>query len=213
MKDGFTYEFDERQSKLETYEWERIWWEHIDDLTKDRVLIIGDSISCGYRDIVNEMLQGDIYADGLGTSKAADNQAFPVLIDYMRCQFRDYKTILFNNGLHGWHLSNEEYEKYYGKLLEYVKKSFPDAKIKVVLTTPVRKRDNVSEFDERNQIVIERNRIAVKIAENLGAEILDLYTILLERTELYRNDGVHLLDKGYELLADKFREMLTKQDI
>lgn len=210
MSDGFTYEFDERNAKLETYEWERIWWEHIDDLEKKRILIIGDSISCGYRDILNKMLQREIYADGLGTSKAVDNPAFSMLIDYMRSQYQDYDTILFNNGLHGWHLSDKEFEIHYEKLLQYIKESFPKTRIIVVLSTPVRKAKDNTVFDERNDRVIARNQTAVKVGKNLGAEILDLYTPLLDKAELYRVDGVHLLDEGYELLAklclDKLKE-------
>ena len=215
MNDGFTYEFGERTAQLETYEWERIWWEHIDDLSKKRILIIGDSISCGYRDILNKMFKGEVYADGLGTSKAVDNPAYPMLIDYMRAQYQDYDVIQFNNGLHGWHLSDEEYASHYQGLLHYVKESFPEKKLIVALSTPVRKAKDASVFDERNARVIERNRIASEIAKNLEAEILDLYTPLFDKPMLYREDGVHLLDEGYELLAkqclDKIKETEYKK--
>lgn len=208
MSDGFTYEFGDRDAKLETFEWERIWWEHIDDPEKPRALIIGDSVSCGYRDILNKMLQGEIYLDGLGTSKAVDNPLFPKLIDYMYCQYQEYNTILFNNGLHGWHLSDDDFEKYYRELLCYVKKCFSDKRIVVILSTPVRKARELSVFDARNERVLERNRRAVLIAHEVGAEVLDLYSGLVEHPEMYREDGVHLLENGYTFLAKQCLKVL-----
>ncbi len=210
MSDRFTYEFGDRDAKLETFEWERIWWEHIDDPEKPRALIIGDSVSCGYRDILNKLLQGEVYLDGLGTSKAVDNPLFPKLIDYMHSQYQEYDAILFNNGLHGWHLSDDDFEKYYRELLCYVKNCFPDKRLVVMLSTPVRKGKDIAVFDARNDRVIERNRRAILVAKELDAEVLDLYSVLVEHPKLYREDGVHLLEDGYEVLAKHCLEIFKK---
>ena len=29
--EGFTYQWDERGARLETYEWDNVWWEHTED--------------------------------------------------------------------------------------------------------------------------------------------------------------------------------------
>ena len=47
--EGFTYQWDERGARLETYEWDNVWWEHTEDRRAPRALIVGDSISCGFR--------------------------------------------------------------------------------------------------------------------------------------------------------------------
>lgn len=51
--EGLTYEKEDRKKALETFEWDNLWCEHADDSTKKRILIIGDSISFGYRHIIN----------------------------------------------------------------------------------------------------------------------------------------------------------------
>ena len=95
----FTYQGDNINT-LETYEWDNIWWEHAENNEKERVLIIGDSISCCYRIIVNEMLGGKIYADGLGTSKACDNKQYMDCIKYVVSQESKKPTkILFSLSL------------------------------------------------------------------------------------------------------------------
>ena len=66
--EGLTYQWDERGARLETYEWDNVWWEHTEDRRAPRALIVGDSISCGYRGKVNELLAGEVRADGFGTS-------------------------------------------------------------------------------------------------------------------------------------------------
>ena len=43
--EGFTYQWDERGARLETYEWDNVWWEHTEDRQAPRALIVGDSIS------------------------------------------------------------------------------------------------------------------------------------------------------------------------
>ena len=47
----------------ETSEWANIWWDHADDPTMDRVLLIGDSISVGYTQPVIQRLQGIALVD------------------------------------------------------------------------------------------------------------------------------------------------------
>ena len=103
----FTYAFKDRKERLETYEWDNVWWECADDCETPRVLYIGDSISCGTRRFATEATENTILFDGVGTSKAVDNPFFPELIRSFANQQGHRKVILFNNGLHGWHLDDE----------------------------------------------------------------------------------------------------------
>lgn len=202
MSEGFTYEFGECASRLETYEWDNIWWEKPGDISKKRVLIIGDSISCGYREFVNEKFNAEIYADGFGTSKALDNGAYEKALEYMAAQYSGYEAVQFNNGLHGWHLSDEEYKMYYLKLVKLIKQLFPKARLIIALTTPARNRENPEEMSPRTERIIARNRAAKEIALFMGAKLNDLYSVLIDKQEVYRDDGVHLKEAGYRLLAD-----------
>ena len=46
---NFTYETENTTKKLEKYEWDNVWFEHTENETADRVMYIGDSISCATR--------------------------------------------------------------------------------------------------------------------------------------------------------------------
>lgn len=201
MSEGFTYELGETR-KLETYEWDNLWWEHANDTEcKPRILIIGDSISCGYRSLVNRELEGNIYADGLGTSKSLDNEHFQKLIDYVAGQQKNCKLIQFNNGLHGWHLSKEAYKEYYLGFVKYFKEKHADKKLVLALSTPVRKREDLSQLAERNAEVILRNQAVLEIAESEGIIVNDLYSLVIDHPEYHSADGVHLTEEGYTVLA------------
>ena len=197
-----TYEFETKKSPLETYEWDDIWWDHAPDAEGRRILIIGDSISRGYRRALGKLEGREFFVDGIATSKAADNESFYTLLDYYASTGLRYDAVLINNGLHGWHLEDsEEYKDHYEKLASYVKEKFAPEKFFIVLTTPVRKSEQTEIFDERNERVKVRNLAATEIARSLGAEVLDFFSLIENRPELYTGDGVHLVPEGYSLIA------------
>ena len=207
----FTYEFNTPKSSLETYEWDNLWWEKANDTeNKDRVLIIGDSISCSYRKMVNEILDGRIYADGLGTSKALDNPAFLALFDFFMAQCPDCKAIQFNNGLHGWHMSNESYFEHYAETIRYIKNKYPDKKLIIALTTPARRKDNIELFGERNEIVLARNMLATEIAKREGIVVNDFYSIVCDNPEYFFPDGIHIMPEACMLLARQCADTFCK---
>ena len=211
--EGFTYQWDERGARLETYEWDNVWWEHTEDRQAPRALIVGDSISCGYRGKVNELLAGEVRADGFGTSKAADNPAFPAALELFLAQQGHTEYLLVNNGLHGWHLSEEEYAVHYARLADFLRGKRPEAKMLLLLTTPVRDRACLERFDARNERVIGRNKQAREIAGARGIEVIDLYGLLENRPELYSPDGVHLRAEGYALLAGRIARAIRGETL
>lgn len=206
MKEKFTYEV-ERERMLETYEWDNIWWEHAEDEEKNRILLVGDSISCGYRGFINKILDKKAFADGIGTSKSLANDSLIALIDYVFVQKKNYKIIQFNNGLHGWHLSADEYEYYYDKTIKHIKEKYPEVKVVIALTTPLRNKEKIDEYDKQNAMVKERNNAAIRVAKKHGLAVNDLYSLIEDFPQYYKNDGVHLNDEGYEKLAQKCIEV------
>lgn len=208
--ENFTYEDKKAQSQiLETYEWDNVWWQHAPDRTTKRALIIGNSISCGYRGIVNEMLEGKIHVDGFGTSKAVDNPYFAQSLDLMLAQ-SNCSLILFNNGLHGYHLNAADYKKYYYALVKGLLEKYSEKKLALIMTTPVRDRNDHEKLDEkRNKIARERNTAAKEIAAELGLDVIDFYELLVDKShELWSNDTVHLMPEGYRLLAGAAAEYI-----
>ncbi|MCK9412039.1 MAG: hypothetical protein M0Q53_07040 [Prolixibacteraceae bacterium] len=93
----------------EDTEWSDFWWGHEGDTTKPRVLFIGNSISRGYYTAVSARLSRVANCDRYATSRSIEDQA---LLSETKMAMAKYHhaVIHFNNGLHGWHLTNEQYE-------------------------------------------------------------------------------------------------------
>ena len=181
---------------FETYEWDNTWIEKSNETSAKRVLYIGDSISCGTREALNAISDGEILFDGFGTSKALDNPYyFPSLSLFAR-QESSRNAVIFNNGLHGWHLDEQEYSKLYNEFLDKLINEFPGTLIIPVLTTFVTNKDY------HNDRVINRNIIVKELAASKNLPIIDLYTVSEPHDNLKIDDGVHFTEAGYKVLAN-----------
>ena len=106
-------------------------------------------------------------------------------------------AIIFNNGLHGWHLSDDiQYLHYYEKTVKFLLDEFKDTPIVIVLTTSV-------SDTEREQRVKLRNKVAAQVAAKYGLSVVDLYSISAEAAEFRTADGVHFYTDGYGKFAEK----------
>ena len=194
---NYTYEFENKSAKLETYEWDNVWWEQTGKTNVPRALYIGDSISCGTRKIATSLSKGEMLFDGFGTSKALHNQYYTEALSLFARQQGEREIILFNNGLHGWHLDdNEQYPELYERVVEFLLKEFKNTPVAIVLTTSVADK-------EREKRVRLRNRAASEIAERYGLKVIDLYSVSLEYVEYRKEDGVHFTPDGYTKLAER----------
>lgn len=191
----YTYEFESKNTELETYEWDNVWWEQTDRNDVSRALYIGDSISCAVRNLATSCSNSKILFDGFGTTKALDNPFFFDSIRLFAKQQRYRNVVLFNNGLHGWHLDDDtQYPCYYEKMVKFLLDEFNDTPIVIVLTTSVANT-------EREQRVKRRNEAAIKIAHKYGLPIIDLYSVSVESSKFRSADGVHFEIDGYEKFA------------
>lgn len=198
---NFTYQKELTTSKLETYEWDNNWLEHCDDTSTPRVLYIGDSISCATRVFLNKSANREILFDGFGTSKALDNPYYAPTLQLFAQQQGERAVVLFNNGLHGWHLDDEtDYSREYKKMICFLMKEFEGTPLVLLLTTHVAN-------EERDERVRVRNRVVCELAEKYGLSVIDLYTVTKEHSEFLGNDGVHFSKEGCQLLSD----VLVKQ--
>ena len=202
---NFTYEKDDIKTPLETFEWDNVWIEHANDENeRERVLYIGDSISCVTRLKATAETGKKILFDGYGTSKALDNPFFEESIRlFARQQPKKRIAVIFNNGLHGWHLDEAAYRYWYEKTVEFLMKEFSKTPIYLLLTTHTAK-------PERNERTIVRNRVVLEIAEKYSLPVIDLYTVSRENENLLLPDGVHFSDDGYELLAKEILKVIKK---
>ena len=200
----FTYVRHDTTAKLECYEWDNVWFEHTDRTDNTRVLYVGDSISCGIRRVATAVAKEEILFDGFGTSKAIDH---PLLVESFKLyakQCARLDAIIFNNGLHGWHLKEDEYGRYYDKVIGEIIEEYPTVPVYIVLSTCL--KDPV-----RDERTAERNNEAIKVAEKYGLKVIDIHSVAVENRHLL-SDGVHFVADGYKALAEKIVSVL-KEDI
>lgn len=206
-----TYQEEQRKDQvLETYEWDNVWWEHASDTEKKRVLLVGDSITVGYRAQLNKTLDGEIYVDSFASSKSIDNPFLKPSIISMIAQKRP-SLIIFNNGLHGFHLDTESYEKHYRDTVKLLREDYADIKLALTLTTPSRVPNDLKRLnDGQNEIICARNAAARRIAREYGLDVIDLYELLIGEDHTLWNDTVHLTSVGYDKLTATVTEYIRK---
>lgn len=186
----------------ETYEWDNTWIEHADESNRKRVLYIGDSISCGTRHIATNLTDCRILFDGFGTSKALDNPYFEDMLRLFAAQESRRDAVLFNNGLHGFHLDDKtEYRNDYDKMVQFLLSEFRNTPVFILLTTHV--------ADEaQNKRVILRNLAATEVAKKYHLPTIDLYSVSAAMPDQL-TDGVHFTQSGYQALAQTILNALS----
>ena len=205
MTEDLTYQEKPLSERLEKYEWDRMWIEDTTDKAAKRVLYIGASTSANIFPHVVEASGRTILFNSFASSKALDNPYYypAVKMFIEQCPRRD--AIVLQNGLHGWHLSEEEYGKLYCELMKRIKSDYPGVPVFVALTTAIgEKARNAKRVAGRN----EQTLLAAREAE---IEVIDLYRVALENMELLSGDGVHFTPEGYKKLGDSLFDFLRER--
>ena len=198
----------------EDIEWSDFWWSHEPDTSKPRVLFIGNSISRGYYPAVSSKLSGIVNCDRYSTSRNIED---PALFRETKIAMEKYRhaVIHFNNGLHGWHLTNDQYEKGMTKFVKFLKANKSKGSVLIYsLTTPVPSKEAGLKLDPvKNKVVLDRNRIARKVMEENSIPVIDLYGLMEPQLEKYSGSkgDVHYNKEGYERLAEKISNEILKQ--
>ena len=199
-----TYEENNITAPTETYEWDNTWYEHTQDTVTPRILYIGDSISRGTYRKITEYAQGKYYCDSLSTSKALDNPHFFNTVRLFHAQQNRCDAVIFNNGLHGWHLNDDtEYPLRYEEAIRFFLSEYKNTPLLLALTTTVAN-------PEREKRVCTRNDAVKKLAAQYGLPIIDLYDVSTKNKQNQGSDGVHFTPSGYELLARTICESIAK---
>lgn len=192
----------------ETYEWTQAWWEQAEKDDRPRVLLVGDSIVCGYRDNVQKELEGKMYVDRYATSRFASDPFFRQELAMYLHAF-PYDVIHFNHGLHGLDFPLDEYIYYYEEALKEAMKA--SKRVIVTLSTPITENGNPKEFSAQNTIVLERNEAVKKLAEKYGLPVDNLYTPMEGHPEYRVDDGFHYNELGRQVQGKLVADFITGQ--
>jgi lysophospholipase L1-like esterase len=179
----------------EAIEWCNIWIPDTNETKLPRVLLMGDSITGGYGPRVADALKGKASVARLTTSKSIGDPALlaEVALVLGQCHF---DVVHFNNGLHGWGYSEEEYQKAFPELVATFHKHAPQAKLIWATITPIRQAGKLDVIAENTMRVQARNKIAGEIVAREGIAVDDLYGLVKDHPEYWSPDGVHFNAHG-----------------
>jgi GDSL-like Lipase/Acylhydrolase family len=186
----------------EGIEWLDVWMPDANAKGLPRVLLIGDSIARGYGKQVEQKLKGKAYVARLATSKSVGDPALLGEVALVLGQAR-FDVIHFNNGLHGFGYTEDEYRKAFPDLIATIKREAPGANLIWATTTPVRKADKLDQVDPRTGRVEARNAIAARIVEAEKIPVDDLFALMDGHAEFHALDGIHFNDKGVAAQAEQ----------
>jgi len=198
----------------ENNEWCDFWWGNESDIVNSRVLFIGNSIFRGYFPYASDELHDVINCDRYSSSRSITDPSLQKETEIALGKY-NHVVIVFNNGLHGVHLSGTEYEDGLRKYVKFLKShKAKNCKLIYALTTPVASPQEGVKLDpEKNGIVLERNSIARKIMKENNIEVIDLYALMEPDLETYsvEKGNVHYNSTGYKRIAHVISEEVLKQ--
>jgi len=192
----------------ERIEWADIWVTDADKTDLPRVLLIGDSITRGYFDGVEKRLAGKAYCARLTTSKGV---ADPSFLDEVQLMLKHYQfsVIHFNNGLHGFGYTEDQYRTGLTALLQALSAHAGNAKLIWATSTPMRVPSDLGKMADTTERVKVRNRIAAELLLERSVATNDLFSLVEQRQEYFSGDGVHFSEKGREQQAKKVAEAIA----
>ena len=194
-------------AKKERWEWMQSWCDETAKGDLPRVLLVGDSITRGYQDMVRKKLAGVCYVDYISTSYAVDSTIYNTIVKAMAADDK-YALIHINHGLHGQHMSKRTYKSRMKKLLITLSKKAP---LILANTTNVYKYGTHRPDGAWMKRVRERNLAIAELAEELDCPMDDLYSACLTIDWSGRSiDGTHYEAAGYDILSDYVAEAIKK---
>jgi hypothetical protein len=190
---------------------EKIEWTYSDrpgqpDPALPNVLLIGDSITRAYYPAVAKGLDAKANCYYFATSASIGDTRLPAQItEYFSMIQVPFAVVHFNNGMHGWGYTEEEYAKYFAELRSGIMRHAPRAKLIWASTTPVRKDQPGGATNVR---IEARNAIAARALGD-SVPIDDQYSLMRAHGELH-SDDVHFNPEGSALQAGQVVDNIIK---
>lgn len=193
----------------EAIEWCNIWIPDTHETKLPRVLLIGDSITGGYGPKVADALKGKASVARLTTSKSIGDPALLAEVALVLGQCR-FETVHFNNGLHGWGYSEEEYQQHFPALVATIRQHAPQAKLIWATITPMRQAGKLDVIAEGTKRVQARNKLAEEIVAREKIAVDDLYGLVKDHPEYWSSDGVHFNAQGIAAQVEQVTKKITE---
>jgi len=179
-----------------------------------RVLLIGDSILGGYHAKAAELLRGKVTLDVWITPKHFGSGDLPKDMQAIFAE-HTYDLILLNDiGLHAWtpgRIPEGQYEPLTRAHVANLCRYAPKARLIFATTTPMTTKGKPIALDtEFNPLIVELNKIAVRVMGENHIPVADYYGILATKLDLAAGDRFHWTKPAYELLAQCAADHIVK---
>jgi hypothetical protein len=186
----------QRRMVTEKIEWTYTDRPEIPDAKLPNVLLVGDSIARAYYKATVEQLKGKANVYYFATSASVgDERLAPQLAEYFRMIGVRFDVVHFNNGMHGWGYTEDEYRRYFPELVTAVRMGAPGGRLVWASTTPVRKD---TPGQSSNARIDARNAIAAELIAKSGIAVDDQHALLMQHQDLH-SDDVHFTADGSAL--------------
>lgn len=176
-----------------------------------KVLLLGDSISMGYREYVRDQLQETCHVLYPAENCKFTAYTYRMLYEWRRdlCIEDGVDLIYWNNGLwdvvrvfgDGPQTDLTAYENDIKRLLHRLKYLFPTAKICWATTTPVMEALYSEDFFRRNSDIEKYNATAKAVLERHVTRIDDLYRLVKDAPGDPFYDATHFTDEFNQVLG------------
>lgn len=193
--------FDHSEPRVET---------KIEEVVPENIVFLGDSITDFYD--LDKYYEGyHVVNSGIGGNQTKD------ILDDMNGRVYQYNPskifiLIGTNDLHDGK-SVEEISDNIKQIVDEIVKNRPETKIYLESIYPVNKDINeVAVGTRTNSDITEINNLLEDFCEEKDINYVDIYNLLTDDdgnlSNEYSNDGLHLNDKGYEVVTDKIKEYL-----
>jgi lysophospholipase L1-like esterase len=165
------------------------------------LLLVGDSITKAYYPAVASDLKGVANVYLFTSSTCSGDPRLPgQLHDYFSMMGIHFAVIHFNNGMHGWGYTEQQYAGGLPDLIAALRAGAPDAKLIGASTTPV--LHDSTEGGTTNSRIEARNRLASELINREGISTDDQHELMLKHQDLHDGD-VHFTAAGSTLQAEQ----------
>ena len=192
-------------SRPEEIEWT---WEvrpsHV-DRTLPNVLLVGDSITRNYYPEAQRQLAAiaNVYLFATSAS-VGDPRLARQLDEFASMENVPFKVVHFNNGMHGWTYSENEYKSAFPSLVDELHKIAPTASFIWATITPVKTESSPGPTNAR---IDARNSIALAFVAKAGVPVDDEHELMTHHTDQYE-DNVHFNAVGAVIQGQRVAQLI-----
>ena len=176
-----------------------------------KVMIYGDSVMLGYRPSLEaELSKRNVY---IFSYCGFVNGEVPEQVLADAAASHKFDVIVFNNGLHSLSWTKKAVpdavvSDRMRKLATSFKKGAPQAKVFYLATTPVTGRrpapkQAVTSLGGLNDVVLRLNSLSAQVMKEEKIELIDAYSLLVDKLELATGDTMHWEGPAYKLISEE----------